>query len=74
MFDYVRKHTKILMFMMFLLIIPAFVLVGVDGYQRFDDSSSAVARVGSRDITQAEWTLPTSPDSSASGHLRRHWM
>jgi peptidyl-prolyl cis-trans isomerase D len=55
MFDYVRKHTKILMFMMFLLIIPAFVLVGVDGYQRFDDSSSAVARVGSRDITQAEW-------------------
>ena len=31
MFDYVRKHTKILMFMMFLLIIPAFVLVGIDG-------------------------------------------
>ena len=55
MFDYVRKHTKILMFMMFLLIIPAFVLVGIDGYQRFDDSASAVARVGSRDITQAEW-------------------
>ena len=55
MFDYVRKHTKILMFMMFLLIIPAFVLVGIDGYQRFDESGSAVARVGSRDITQAEW-------------------
>ena len=55
MFDLVRKHTKILMFMMFLLIIPAFVLVGVDGYQRFNDGASSVARVGGRDITQAEW-------------------
>jgi peptidyl-prolyl cis-trans isomerase D len=55
MFDLVRKHTKILMFMMFLLIIPAFVLVGVDGYQRFNDGGEAVARVGGRDITQGEW-------------------
>jgi len=55
MFDYVRKHTKILMFVMFLLIIPAFVLVGVDGYQRFNETQVPVARVGSRDITQAEW-------------------
>ena len=55
MFDLVRKHTKILMFMMFLLIIPAFVLVGIDGYKRFNDSAAAVARVGGRDITQAEW-------------------
>lgn len=30
MFDFVRKHTKIMMALMFLLIIPAFVLVGVD--------------------------------------------
>ncbi len=55
MFDLVRKHTKILMFMMFLLIIPAFVLVGIDGYKRFNDGGQAVARVGGRDITQAEW-------------------
>ncbi len=55
MFDLVRKHTKILMFMMFLLIIPAFVLVGVDGYKRFNDGGEAVARVGGRDITQGEW-------------------
>ncbi len=55
MFDFVRKHTKVMMFMMFLLIIPAFVLVGIDGYKRFNDSASAVARVGGHDITQAEW-------------------
>jgi len=55
MFDLVRKHTKILMFLMFLLIIPAFVLVGVDGYNQMSDKGEAVARVGSQDITQAEW-------------------
>ncbi len=55
MFDFVRKHTKVMMFMMFLLIIPAFVLVGIDGYKRFNDSAQAVARVGGRDIGQAEW-------------------
>ena len=55
MFDLVRKHTKVLMFLMFLLIIPAFVLVGVDGYSRLSNKSAAVARVGSQDITQAEW-------------------
>jgi peptidyl-prolyl cis-trans isomerase D len=55
MFDLVRKHTKVLMFLMFLLIIPAFVLVGVDGYSRLSNKSAPVARVGSHDITEAEW-------------------
>lgn len=55
MFDFVRKHTKIMMFLMFLLIIPAFVLVGVDGYKRMNDGGDTVAKVGSHNITQAEW-------------------
>lgn len=55
MFDLVRKHTKILMVIMFLLIIPSFVLFGIDGYTRFRDKGEAVATVGSYDITQAEW-------------------
>ncbi len=55
MFDLVRKHTKVLMFLMFLLIIPAFVLVGIDGYNRFNSNTVVVAKVGGRDITQADW-------------------
>ncbi|MBU0590311.1 MAG: SurA N-terminal domain-containing protein [Gammaproteobacteria bacterium] len=55
MFDFVRKHTKIMMFLMFLLIIPAFVLVGIDGYNRSRDRGEAVARVNGHDISQAEW-------------------
>ncbi|MDH4135059.1 MAG: peptidylprolyl isomerase, partial [Gammaproteobacteria bacterium] len=55
MFDYVRKHTKIMMGLLFLLIIPSFVLFGVDGYNRFSEKGEAVARVGGQDIIQAEW-------------------
>lgn len=55
MFDFVRKHTKLMMSVMFLLIIPSFVLFGIDGYNRMGDSDVAVARVGGTDITQAQW-------------------
>jgi len=55
MFEFVRKHNKIMMFIMFLLIIPAFVLVGVDGYRRVNGAGDAVAKVASYSITQAEW-------------------
>lgn len=63
MFDLVRKHTKVLMFLMFLLIIPAFVLVGVDGYNRFNSTDAKVASVAGRDITQAEWDFAHRTDS-----------
>jgi peptidyl-prolyl cis-trans isomerase D len=55
MFDFVRKHTKIMMFVMFLLIIPSFVLFGIDGYQRMSDGGSVVAHVAGHEITQGEW-------------------
>ena len=55
MFDFVRKHTKIMMGLMFLLIIPSFVLFGIDGYNRMRENGAAVARVGGQDITQGEW-------------------
>ncbi len=55
MFDFVRNHTKIMMFVMFLLIIPAFVLVGVDGYKGMGSTGATVAKVGSQKITQTEW-------------------
>ena len=55
MFDFVRKHTKIMMGLMFLLIIPSFVLFGIDGYNRMRENGATVARVGGHDITQGEW-------------------
>ncbi len=64
MFDFVRKHTKIMMFVMFLLIIPSFVLFGIDGYNRMREKGEAVARVGGRDITQGEWDAAHKTESS----------
>ena len=55
MFDFVRKHTKIMMGLMFLLIIPSFVLFGLEGYNRSKEKGTVVARVAGLDITQAEW-------------------
>lgn len=55
MFDFVRKHTKIMMFVMFLLIIPSFVLFGIDGYSNFREKGEVVARIDGHEITQNEW-------------------
>lgn len=55
MFDIFRKHTKILMAGMFMLIIPSFVLFGVDQYNQMGDKGVVVARVAGKEITQSEW-------------------
>ena len=57
MFEFIRKHTKITMALLFLLIVPSFVLVGMDGASRSDGGrgGSVVAVVDGKDITQPEW-------------------
>ena len=55
MFDFVRTHTKIMMFVLFLLIIPSFVLFGIDGYTNSNEKGAVVAEVAGNDITQADW-------------------
>jgi peptidyl-prolyl cis-trans isomerase D len=57
MFDFVRKHTKIMMFLMFLLIIPAFVLVGINGFRSMSSAGDTVAKVGSYSVKQTEWDI-----------------
>ena len=54
MFEAIRKHSKIVMILLFLLIIPSFVLVGIDS-NYFTEKSPVVARVDGVDIKQAEW-------------------
>ena len=55
MFDFVRKHTRVMQFLLFLLIFPSFVLFGLEGYNRFKEGGATVATVDGHDITQAEW-------------------
>ncbi|MGJ7553077.1 SurA N-terminal domain-containing protein [Variovorax sp. RB3P1] len=53
MFDFFRKYNKIVMIFLFLLIIPSFVLFGVERYQ--GGSEEKVARIDGQPITKPEW-------------------
>ena len=56
MFDFIRKHSRVLFFVLVLLIFPSFVFFGVQGYSQFNDPAGvAVARVDGQKITRADW-------------------
>jgi peptidyl-prolyl cis-trans isomerase D len=55
MFDFVRKHTKVMQFVLFLLIVPSFVLFGLQGYNRMHEKGEVVAKVDGHEIHQQEW-------------------
>ena len=55
MFDFVRQHTRIMQFLLFLLIFPSFVLFGLEGYNRSLEKGAPVATVDGVDIMQADW-------------------
>ena len=55
MFDFIRKHTKLTMGFLFLLIVPSFVLFGLDGYTKSEGTGAVVAKVDGQNILQPEW-------------------
>ncbi len=44
-----------MMGLLFLLIIPSFVMFGLEGYSRFNDQGATVAKVNGNKISQGEW-------------------
>jgi peptidyl-prolyl cis-trans isomerase D len=55
MFDSIRKHQRLLQFLLLLLIFPAFAFFGVSGYQRFLSDDDAVASVAGGKVTRQEF-------------------
>ena len=56
MFEFVRTHNRWLQLGLLVLILPSFVVFGIQGYSRFTDGANAsVASVDGQAITQAEW-------------------
>jgi peptidyl-prolyl cis-trans isomerase D len=55
MFDFIRNHQRLMQFLLLLLILPSFVLVGVSQYEKRGGGSDGVASVDGRVITQQEW-------------------
>jgi peptidyl-prolyl cis-trans isomerase D len=54
MFEFIRNHTRILFFILLILIIPSFLLFGIEGYLRDGDAQQIVAKVGNVKISQAQ--------------------
>ncbi|AIY41342.1 Peptidyl-prolyl cis-trans isomerase PpiD [Collimonas arenae] len=54
MFEFVRTHQRLMQFLLLLLIIPSFALVGLQSYSSFGDSANTVAKVAGQPITQPE--------------------
>ncbi len=55
MFDTIRNNTRFFGFLLALFIIPAFVLVGVEGYRQTDGRGNTVAVVAGTAIKSDEW-------------------
>jgi len=56
MFEFVRNNNRLFQFLLLLVIVPGFVLVGVQGYTSLmSDANATVATVDGRKISQAEW-------------------
>ena len=63
MFEFVQRHNKIFQVLLFLLIVPSFVVVGLDGYNRMSDSGEAVATVGGTSVSASEFQAALKAES-----------
>lgn len=56
MFDLIRKHNRLILGLVLVLILPSFVVFGIQGYSGMTEgANAAVATVDGQKITQAEW-------------------
>jgi peptidyl-prolyl cis-trans isomerase D len=55
MFDFFRRHTRVLQFLLLLLIVPSFVVFGIQGYDKFSQGKDEVAKVDGQSVTRGEW-------------------
>jgi peptidyl-prolyl cis-trans isomerase D len=55
MFEFVRKHNRVMQVLLFLLIFPSFVLFGVERYNSMNKGGPAVAKVDGHEINESEW-------------------
>jgi peptidyl-prolyl cis-trans isomerase D len=56
MFEFIRTHSRLTLGFLLLLIIPSFVVFGIEGYTRFGSpDNEAVAKVAGQSVTRGEW-------------------
>ena len=55
MFDFVRNNKRVMQGLLLVIIVPSFVLVGLESYQDRGDAAAGVATVAGQKVTQQEW-------------------
>ena len=55
MFEFIRTHRRLMQFLLMLVIVPSFALVGISGYQSFGDGANTIAKVGDQVVTQQQY-------------------
>lgn len=65
MFDFIRSHQRLMQFLLLVLIVPSFALIGVSGYSSYVSGDHDLVMVGKSAITMQEY------DRARSNQLRQ---
>jgi len=57
MFEFIRTHRRWMQFILLLLIVPSFMVVGIQGYESFVNREPELADVAGREISRAEFDM-----------------
>ena len=59
MFEFIRSHRRWMQFILLLLIVPSFFLVGIQGYESFMRKEPELATVAGQPISRSEFDRRT---------------
>lgn len=54
MFNFIRKHQRLMQLVLLVLIVPSFVLIGVSGYTNYNSGDEELVKVGDQTVTVQE--------------------
>ncbi|AJP57772.1 hypothetical protein UC34_13855 [Pandoraea vervacti] len=55
MFDFIRRHQRLVLIFLTVLIVPSFVVFGVHGWQEYASDAGTIAKVGDQTVTRQEY-------------------
>lgn len=55
MFDFIRRHQRLVLIFLTVLIVPSFVVFGVHGWQEYASDAGTIAKVGDQTVSRQEY-------------------
>lgn len=57
MFNFIRRHQRLMQLVLLILILPSFVLIGVSGYSNYVSGDEDLVKVGDQAVTAQEFDM-----------------